>query len=181
MKPLRRAAAVTAWLALACTDADDRLDASNSPLDAGIEPGELTENALYFVPAPEALAEWATYPVPRVRLSRGGDRVKIEYGFPRWLAGIRQPIALEGAPATAGTTFDVTAGSLGSGFCTQTGESFECYEMLPGISVDRTQAEVFMWEDGLAEHEIQRRLRVTDVFAADPIGILRFVMPEPAP
>jgi hypothetical protein len=175
--PLELASVVTALLTLSCADLGDRLDARSSPPDAGTDLGELTENAYYFVPVPDTLAEWATYPVRRVRLSRGEDGVRIGYRFPRWLCGIHQPIALEGAPAVDGTTFDVTAGTLGSGWCTQTGESFECFEMLPGIGIDRAQAEVFMGEDGLPEDEIQRRLQVTDVFASDPIGILAFVMP----
>jgi hypothetical protein len=149
--------------------------------EGGAGPNEPTQNAGYSVPVSEDLAPWATYPVARVVLSRDEVRIRIRYGFPRWLGGVRQRIELEGAWAANGTAFDVTAGEFGTGSCTQAGSRFECREFLPGIAVDRAQAEAVMQEDGLPAEEIEQRLNVTDAFRADPIGVVAFELVQDAP
>jgi hypothetical protein len=130
--------------------------------------------ASYFVPVPEELTPWATYPVTRVVVRRDGDNLEIRYGFPRWLSGVRTRIVLTGALPEGTTTFDVSAGELGTGTCTRDGAYFECVEVLPGLEVDREKAREEMEGAGLAAEEIDKRLDVTDSFAVDPIGVLTF-------
>jgi hypothetical protein len=175
------AAAAAAALALSC---DPSRDAGVVGAGAAGEGGavfEVTNDARYSVPVPEELADFATYPVARVRVTRDEVHVRIAYGFPRWLGGIRQRIRLEGAYASDGTPFDVTAGELGAGSCIQIGSHFECHELLPGIRVDLAQAELLMQEAGLSAVEIEQRLKVSAVFTADPIGILAFELAESVP
>jgi hypothetical protein len=134
-----------------------------------------TANASYQVPvADEELEPWATYPIPRVRFEVENGRVRIGYGFPRWLTGVGGGIELEGEYSGEPTRFDVTVKDVGTGTCTRFDRRFDCYEVLPGLSVDRERAAEEMHEDGLAADEIEQRLRVTDSFSTDPIGILSF-------
>ncbi|MFZ5892770.1 MAG: hypothetical protein ACOY0T_17050 [Myxococcota bacterium] len=134
----------------------------------------ITLNASYRVPVSEELEPWATYPLRRVACTFGEDSVRLRYGFPRWLNGIATPVILTGRYSEGVSSFDVDAGELGSGSCTQTGTHFECREILPGLSVDRLRAEDEMVSAGLLQEEIEQRLRVTDAFKSDPIGILIF-------
>jgi hypothetical protein len=133
-----------------------------------------SSSASYFVPVPEELTPWATYPVSRVVVRQDGDNLEIRYGFPRWLSGVRARIVLTGVSPEGTTTFCVSAGELGTGTCTRDGARFECAEVLPGLEVDREKAREEMAAAGLAAEEIDKRLHVTDSFAADPIGILTF-------
>ena len=140
-------------------------------------PAELddrSEQASYRVPVPQELAAWATYPIDRVEIEQDDRRIEIRYEFPRWLNGVGADIVLEAANAADSTSFDVTASELGSGTCTRAGARFECSEFLPGIAVDRGMARKHMLESNLAGGEIEQRLRVTDLFATDPIGVLEF-------
>jgi hypothetical protein len=174
-------------LALSCEGSDTSTvgkagaDPGNAAGTGGTDPGEPTQNASYYVPVADELAAWATYPVRRVSLLRDHDSVRIGYGFPRWLGGVLQPIELLGACAPDAAEFDATVTGLGTARCTQTAGRFECYELLPGISVDRVQAEAYMREEGLSEEEIGQRLQVTDLFASDPIGVITFELAPPAP
>jgi hypothetical protein len=138
-----------------------------------------TQRADYFVPVDAELAPFATYPVKRVSFARDEGSVRIKYGFPRWLGGVRQPVELRGSYVPGAPGFDVTITDLGTGHCTHEGARFECRELLPGISIDLEQAESIMREDGLPEREIEGRLRVSSEFAADPIGIVSFDLIEP--
>jgi hypothetical protein len=154
-------------------------DHSSGPLDnAGGAAGSPTEhatgNATYRVPVEAELAPFATYPLDRVRFEVEEDQVRIRYAFPRWLSGVSAGVVLEGNYAEDVTSFDVTAGDLGSGSCTRTGASFECHEDLPGLDVDREGAAERMLDAELPSAEVEQRLRVTDVFSTDPIGILAF-------
>jgi len=133
-----------------------------------------SEQASYRVPVPEDLAPWATYAVDRVELEYDGQRIEIRYDFPRWLNGVGADVVLEGTYAVDTTGFEVTAPGLGSGTCVREHDRFECSEILSGISVDRSKAEERMQASNLDSEEIEQRLRVTDRFATDPIGVLEF-------
>jgi hypothetical protein len=63
---------------------------------------------------------------------------------------------------------------LGSGVCERAGQRIVCTESLPNLDVDREKARERMRESGLSRDELEQRLRVTDVFRADPIGIVEF-------
>jgi hypothetical protein len=184
------AAASAVMLALSCGDSAELRSRAleRHSAEVGVEPAgeagaasEPTRNASYSVPVAEELEPWAIYPLARVLLSRDEARVRIRYGFPRWLGGVRQRIELEGAGASDGMPFDVTVGAFGTGSCTQVGSQFQCREFLPGITVDRAQAEARMQEDGLLLEEIAQRLKVTDAFLTDPIGIVAFELVANAP
>ncbi|AKT36106.1 uncharacterized protein CMC5_002190 [Chondromyces crocatus] len=135
-------------------------------------------NALYRVPVPEELEPWATYPAPDTELDREeGDWVKIEYTFPTWIVGTVQQVELEGRFPAGATSFPVSAGPHGDGVCTVEGTRFVCTENLPGLVVDRAQAESVMRAQGVSGDDLTQRLRVTDVFSVDPIGIIEFDVP----
>jgi hypothetical protein len=138
-----------------------------------------TQSPSYFVPVDAELAPFATYPLKRLSFTRNEDSVRIGYGFPRWLGGVPQRVELKGNYLPNTTGFDVTITDLGTGHCRRSGNRFECRELLPGILIDRAQAEKFMREDGLPEEEIDGRLRVTEAFEADPIGVVSFELIEP--
>ena len=135
-------------------------------------------NTLYRVPVPEELEPWASYPVEVAEFSREeGDTVKIEYLFPTWLVGLGQEVELVGQFPAGATSFPVSAGAYGDGTCAVEGRRMVCTEHLPGLVVDRARAEALMQEHGLAAGDITQRLRVTDVFSVDPIGIFEFDLP----
>jgi hypothetical protein len=149
-------------------------DSSGAGGGAGSSSDQRSSSASYFVPVPEELMPWATYPVGGVVVRQDGDNLEIRYGFPRWLNGVRARIVLTGVSPEGTTTFEVSAGELGTGTCTRDGARFECAEVLPGLEVDRDGARKEMEGAGLPAEEIAKRLDVTDSFAADPIGVLTF-------
>jgi hypothetical protein len=128
----------------------------------------------YRVPVSAELEPFATYPIGSIRFWQEGGMLEIRYGFPRWLSGVSKRIELVGNYADGASEIDVSAGELGTGTCVRDGAAFECYEVLPGLTVNRDMARERMIEGGLSPQEIEGRLKVTDSFAVDPIGILSF-------
>ena len=185
MSAVRRASwfgvGLLTWLALGCSsdDAGGSSPAGPGGTPSG-DPGQRTESASYYVPVPDALEPFATYPVEGVRFEREGTDVEIRYRFPRWLNGKGDGIVLEGTMAAHTTEFAVLVKDMGSGMCERQANRFECYEHLPNLDVDREKAEREMSDAGLGRDEIEQRLRVTDLFQADPIGILEFDLGETA-
>ena len=166
---------------LACGAAEGEL----APLEP--ERPNDTKFAEYRVPVeghPE-LEPYAVYPVSRITYEREGDDFRFGYGFPRGLAGARQHIALLGAHAGDMMSFpirveisheDELVKSTGS--CARNGVRFECYENLSGIKVDRALATERLLEDGKTSQEIEKHLRVTELFSGDPIGIVTFELKD---
>jgi hypothetical protein len=132
------------------------------------------DGARYSVPVPEELEPWATYPVEDLRFERNGEEIEIRYPFPRWLSGESETLVLTGSAASDAVEFDVIVRDIGAGVCQRSGRAFTCREQLPDLEIDRDKARERMLDANLGAAEIEQRLRVTDLFRVDPIGVLEF-------
>lgn len=155
-------AALPLALLAGCHDALDGDDAGG---------GAQAGRAVYRVPVSKELEPWATYPVDRFEMKQDDGTLHVEYDFPPWLTGFDRVIELEGPYSAGAASIEVVAEGIGTGTCTIEGGRLSCTESLPGLPVDRAEAQARMTAAGLSPEEIAGRLKVTDAFSVDPIGI----------
>lgn len=178
--PSARALACVVWLAACGDDArtgDDAATAADSPPTsdaAGLPPIVIAGRlARYDVPVSPELEPFAQYQVTDAEwtINSRGER-RLQYTLPLDLTGTAQLVELEGIDSgapwqlvgeVAGTTAE----------CVTDGPHVVCTEHLPGVVVDLAALEARVAAGSLSAE----RLRVAQVFAPDPIGILRFAPP----
>lgn len=154
------------------SDADSTTDAETDPADAS-DAAVPAQPPLprYSVPVQGELAPYSFYPVSAAAGVIRRGTLKLEYPFPTTLSGTTAYIELEGPYQAGQTHVEVSAGIHGSGTCDLQNGVWICTESLPGIQVDREAAKNAMIRAGLSAAEVDLRLRVTDRFSIDPIGI----------
>ncbi|MCC7541489.1 MAG: hypothetical protein IT379_35050 [Deltaproteobacteria bacterium] len=180
---LTTCSALTVLALAACGDDDagatrDAAPPSDAPpgTDASGLPPIVIEGRLarYDVPVTDAeLAPFAQYQVTDAEwtITSRGDR-KLQYTLPADLVGTPQLVELEGPDS--GAPWSLTGEVPGTtADCVLDGPHVVCTEHLPGIVVDLPMLEARVAAGTLAPE----RLRVAQVFAPDPIGILRFAPP----
>lgn len=121
--------------------------------------------ASYHVPVPLELMPFATYPLDDVAVTRTDDRVAIAFTLPVGLLGFAVPITF------TGTVGGEVTGSGGDGTCRDDGGlvcDLRYYDF--GVDVDAVAAYWRQRNDGF----VVDRLRVTALFEADPLGVVRF-------
>jgi len=135
---------------------------------AALDPGSPS----YEVPVSAELADSSRYQVASVQWrERNGER-RLQYDLPADLIGHAQRVEFSG-PATNDSSWSLRSDKFGEAECKQTGAEVVCHETLSGIEIDVEAVEARVNAGELDPG----RLGVTRVFEADPIGILRFMLP----
>lgn len=185
---VHRTTTAACWVALiaalvACGDDDGApaaADAAQTPDSAetrdasGVAPITIAgQLARYDVPVSADLAAFAQYQVTDAQwtITSRGER-KLQYTLPADLVGNPQVVELVGPDS--GAPWQLAGEVPGTtGDCVVDGPHVVCTEHLPGVVVDLPMLEARVAAGTLAPE----RLAVSQVFAPDPIGILRFAPP----
>jgi len=121
----------------------------------------------YEVPVPAELSAAATFAVPEIEWTLGGDAVTLAYALPLGLVGEKVRVKFAG---TLGATL---SGDAGTATCEVATDAVSCHEVMTGLLPLAPDYEVIA-KEAAAEGGVDASLRaeVAQRFSVDPIGIL---------
>lgn len=140
-----------------------------APIGVGLE-----FTGTYEVPVPAELAAAASYRTPHIRWTVQGGIATLEYALPPGLVGGAVRVEFSG-PVDPATGQGTLVGKVGSAECTATPNRVSCLEKMPGIlplTPDMALVEAAAKDEYAGP--VQDRVRVTERFIGDPIGIVHF-------
>ena len=156
---------IAAALGLGGGCADDPAAAA-PPLALEFESGE------YEVPTDDpALAGANIYPTTKVELQSVGAQFVLEYDLPEGLIGGELSLEFTG-PRLASGVYQLV-GANGDADCTYEDGALVCNETFTDLVIDHAAVTSYWSAQGLEGAALLRRQEVSQLFEADPIGILR--------
>ena len=172
MTPHRHSLLVLLVLAASACDIDsDSVFPIAEPTDeAMLLPDAAVEmfHGLYSIPVDDpALKPFATVAIYNIRRVAADGQIELTYPIPAVLTGLRQDVVLTGSSAG-----NELSGPAGQSSCISHETRVECDMLLGGLEFDQEGLRVGLQQIGLLPDEIEARLRVAELFQADPIGVL---------
>lgn len=126
----------------------------------------------YEVPTDDpALAGANIYPTTKVELGAVGAQYVLEYDLPEGLVGGELALEFTG-PRLANGVYQLV-GANGTADCTYVGGALLCHEIFTNLVIDHAAVTAYWSAQGLSGAGLLRRQEVSQLFDADPIGILR--------
>lgn len=133
----------------------------------------------YAVPVPAELEAAARYPVEHVDWAVAGGVATLHYDLPEGLVGGPVSITLAG-PIAAGDTSVTLSGEDGVGTCAAVGTIVTCAEEFAALALPMDQGVIEARAAAEYRGPLADRVAVSNLFEAEPLGVLTFDVTVPA-